>query len=52
MKRYKVEGDRGKLKSLRKALKSVHGKEKIDDWCKRLDMLRDEFSTHIEVDIL
>ena len=52
VKKYNVQDDRGKWKSLRKALKSVHGKEKIDDWCKRLDLLRGEFSTHIEVDIL
>ena len=52
LEKLKVYGSPGKWKSLRKALKSVHCKEQIDKWIEQLNMLRDEFNVHIEVDIL
>ncbi|KAJ9604348.1 hypothetical protein H2200_011182 [Cladophialophora chaetospira] len=50
--KLKVKGSPGKWKSLRKALKSIHSKEKIADWLASLDRLRHDFYIHIEVEIL
>jgi hypothetical protein len=50
--KLKVKGAPGRWKSIRKALKSIHSKDKIDSWIKKLDLMRQEFSIHIEADIL
>jgi hypothetical protein len=52
LEKLKVKGPPGKWKSLRKALKAVHTKKKVDSWTERLDTLRDQFNTHVGVDIL
>ena len=48
----KIKGLPSKWKSLRKALKAVHSKAKIESWAERLNTLRDQFNTHVEIDIL
>ena len=52
LEKLKVKGPPGKWKSLRKALKAVHSKEKVDSWTKRLNILRDQYNTHVGVEIL
>ena len=48
----KLKGLPSKWKSLRKALKAVHSKAKVESWAARLNTLRDQFNTHVEIDIL
>jgi hypothetical protein len=52
LEKLKVNGRPGKWKSLRKALKAVHSNEKIKSWDRKLSPLRDQFNTHVEIDIL
>lgn len=48
----KVKEDTSRWKTLRKALKAVRSKDKINDWKAKLDLLKDEFHLHIEVELL
>ena len=48
----KTKGLPSKWRSLRKALKAVHSKAKVESWAERLNVLRDQFNTHVEIDIL
>lgn len=50
--KLKVKGRVSRWKSLRKALKAVAGKEKITKWTTDLNMLRNEFNTHVGIIIL
>lgn len=52
LEKLKVKGPPSKWKSLRKALKTVHSKEKVKSWARRLDTLRDTFTAHLGADIL
>ena len=48
----KIKGQRTRWKSFRKAIKSASSKEKIDDWVRRLESLRDEYNFHLKAEIL
>ena len=48
----KIQGQRTRWKSFRKAIKSASSKDKINEWTRRLESLRDEYNFHLEVEIL
>ena len=52
LEKLKTQGRPERWKSLRKALKVVHSKEKVESWAHKLDVLRDQFNSHVLVDIL
>jgi len=49
LKKLKVDGARGKLKSVRAALNSIWGKEKVEEMKKRLEGYREEVQFHVVV---
>lgn len=48
----KAKGSPSRWKSVRKAIKSVRSKSKIEDWLRQLVLVRDEYNFHIEIEIL
>jgi hypothetical protein len=48
----KVSGIPTASKSFRKALKAARSKEKIQDWIRRLNNIREEYNLQLEVEIL
>ena len=51
LRKLKVEGRKGKWKSVRKGLKAVWGKRKVDDLRVRLESWRDEIQFHVVVQL-
>ena len=48
----KVQGKPSRWKSVRKALKSVQSKGKIEQWLQRLESIREAYNTQLEIEIL
>jgi hypothetical protein len=51
LKEMKADGKKSRIKSARKALKTMWGKKRVEDMKRRLEEYRDEIQFHVLVDL-